>query len=154
LYESGLHAPPHPLQTQQIPTRHAIASANPGNATDGPGSESVTNCHRLKLAAADGKRYLADVATAETLLRLVKSVPSPKARTPGTSDRALPEVKRGRVWKLERGCEEIARAVVAERRYIGSPRREPWDLVRFNIEPRSGDISVIDGRHVAAPRLA
>jgi DNA-damage-inducible protein D len=43
------------------------------------GSESVTNCHRLKLAAADGKRYLTDVATAETLLRLVQSVPSPKA---------------------------------------------------------------------------
>ena len=43
------------------------------------GSESVTNCHRLKLHAADGKAYLTDVATAETLLRLVQSVPSPKA---------------------------------------------------------------------------
>lgn len=43
------------------------------------GSESVTNCHRLKLKAADGKHYLTDVATAETLLRLVQSVPSPKA---------------------------------------------------------------------------
>src|SRR5271168_3512459 len=43
------------------------------------GSESVTNCHRLKLAAADGKYYLTDVATAETMLRLVQSVPSPKA---------------------------------------------------------------------------
>lgn len=43
------------------------------------GSESVTDCHRLKLTAADGKGYLTDVATAETLLRLVQSVPSPKA---------------------------------------------------------------------------
>lgn len=43
------------------------------------GSESVTNCHRLKLPAADGKRYFTDVATAATLLRLVQSVPSPKA---------------------------------------------------------------------------
>jgi hypothetical protein len=43
------------------------------------GSESVTNCNRLKLPAADGKNYLTDVATAETLLRLVQSVPSPKA---------------------------------------------------------------------------
>ncbi|OIQ03529.1 MAG: hypothetical protein COS82_05555 [Zetaproteobacteria bacterium CG06_land_8_20_14_3_00_59_53] len=43
------------------------------------GSESVTNCHRLKLRAADGKNYLTDVATAETLLRLVQSVPSSKA---------------------------------------------------------------------------
>jgi hypothetical protein len=43
------------------------------------GSQSVTDCHRLKLPAADGKKYLTDVATAETLLRLVQSVPSPKA---------------------------------------------------------------------------
>jgi hypothetical protein len=43
------------------------------------GNQSVTNCHRLKLPAADGKNYLTDVATAETLLRLVQSVPSPKA---------------------------------------------------------------------------
>lgn len=43
------------------------------------GSEAVTNCHRLKLPAADGKNYLTDCATAETLLRLVQSVPSPKA---------------------------------------------------------------------------
>jgi len=43
------------------------------------GSESVTKCNRLKLPAADGKSYLTDVATAETLLRLIQSVPSPKA---------------------------------------------------------------------------
>ncbi len=43
------------------------------------GSESVTKCNQLKLEAADGKRYLTDVANAETLLRLIQSVPSPKA---------------------------------------------------------------------------
>ncbi len=43
------------------------------------GSESVTNCHRLKLEAADGKKYLTDVADPETLLRIIQSVPSPKA---------------------------------------------------------------------------
>ena len=43
------------------------------------GSESVTKCHRLKLEAADGKMYLTDVATPATLLRLIQSVPSPKA---------------------------------------------------------------------------
>ena len=43
------------------------------------GSESVTDCHQLKLEAADGKKYLTDVANAETLLRLIQSVPSPKA---------------------------------------------------------------------------
>jgi len=42
-------------------------------------SESVTKCNRLKLEAADGKRYLTDVASPETLLRLIQSVPSPKA---------------------------------------------------------------------------
>jgi DNA-damage-inducible protein D len=43
------------------------------------GSESVTNCHQLKLESADGKKYLTDVADPETLLRLIQSVPSPKA---------------------------------------------------------------------------
>ena len=43
------------------------------------GSEVVTNCYQLKMAADDGKQRLTDVATAETLLRLVQSVPSPKA---------------------------------------------------------------------------
>ncbi len=43
------------------------------------GNESVTNCHQLKLEAADGKKYLTDTANAETILRLVQSIPSPKA---------------------------------------------------------------------------
>jgi DNA-damage-inducible protein D len=43
------------------------------------GSQSVTKCHQLKLPAADGKNYLTDVADPETLLRLIQSVPSPKA---------------------------------------------------------------------------
>src|SRR3989339_247345 len=43
------------------------------------GSQLVTDCHQLKMAAEDGKSRLADVASAETLLRLVQSVPSPKA---------------------------------------------------------------------------
>ncbi len=42
-------------------------------------SQSVTKCNRLKLPAADGKSYLTDVADPETLLRLIQSVPSPKA---------------------------------------------------------------------------
>ena len=43
------------------------------------GSQLVTNCHQLKMPAADGKQRLTDVATAESLLRIVQSVPSPKA---------------------------------------------------------------------------
>jgi DNA-damage-inducible protein D len=43
------------------------------------GSQLVTSCHQLKLPAADGKLRLTDCGTAETLLRLVQSIPSPKA---------------------------------------------------------------------------
>jgi len=43
------------------------------------GSQLVTDCYQLKMTAQDGKQRLTDVATAKTLLRLVQSVPSPKA---------------------------------------------------------------------------
>lgn len=44
------------------------------------GNQSVTNCNRLKLKShKDGKRYNTDVATTEQLLRLIQSIPSPKA---------------------------------------------------------------------------
>ena len=43
------------------------------------GSESTTKCSQLKLKAQDGKKYLTDVANVETLLRLIQSIPSPKA---------------------------------------------------------------------------
>ena len=43
------------------------------------GNETVTNCNRLKLKAADGKFRLTDVATIEQLFRLIQSIPSPKA---------------------------------------------------------------------------
>ncbi len=47
------------------------------------GSQLVTDCHQLKMAADDGKQRLTDVATAETLLRLVQS-----AAGTGSEDRA------------------------------------------------------------------
>ena len=43
------------------------------------GNETVTNCHGLKMLAADGKMRLTDVADAEQLFRLIQSIPSPKA---------------------------------------------------------------------------
>lgn len=43
------------------------------------GNETVTNCHALKLKAADGKRRLTDVANTEQLLRIIQSIPSKKA---------------------------------------------------------------------------
>jgi len=43
------------------------------------GNETVTNCHQLKLRAADGKMRLTDVADIEQLFRIIQSIPSPKA---------------------------------------------------------------------------
>lgn len=43
------------------------------------GNETVTNCHGLKMKAADGKMRLTDVADTEQLLRIIQSIPSPKA---------------------------------------------------------------------------
>ncbi len=43
------------------------------------GNETVTNCHGLKMKAADGKQRLTDVADTEQLLRLIQSIPSKKA---------------------------------------------------------------------------
>lgn len=43
------------------------------------GNQTVTNCHALKMLSADGKMRLTDVATPEQLLRLIQSIPSPKA---------------------------------------------------------------------------
>ena len=43
------------------------------------GNETVTNCHALKMKAADGKKRLTDVANTEQLLRIIQSIPSPKA---------------------------------------------------------------------------
>lgn len=82
------------------------------------GSESVTECNRLKLTAADGKSYLTDVARPEVLLRIVQSVPSPKAEPiklwlakvghERMQDMADPAraVDRAREYWLERGRSE------------------------------------------------
>ena len=43
------------------------------------GNQLTTNCRQLKMTSADGKRYLTDVADAEQLLRIIQSIPSPKA---------------------------------------------------------------------------
>lgn len=61
-------------------------SADPGtywrvlkNRLKKEGNETVTNCNRLKLPAADGKMRMTDVATSEQMFRLIQSIPSPKA---------------------------------------------------------------------------
>ena len=49
------------------------------NRLNREGSQSVTNCNRLKMLAEDGKMRFTDVADPETLLRIIQSVPSPRA---------------------------------------------------------------------------
>ena len=43
------------------------------------GSQLTTNCSQLKMASKDGKKYMTDVADTQQLLRLIQSIPSPKA---------------------------------------------------------------------------
>ncbi|MCD4773080.1 MAG: Bro-N domain-containing protein [Bacteroidales bacterium] len=62
------------------------------------GNETVTNCNRLKMLAADGKMRMTDVADTEQLLRLIQSVPSPKAEPfkrwlAKPQQQKLPEIK-------------------------------------------------------------
>ena len=49
------------------------------NRLKGEGSQLVTNCNQLKMRAQDGKYRLTDVADTEQILRIIQSVPSPKA---------------------------------------------------------------------------
>ena len=77
------------------------------------GSESVTNCNRLKLEADDGKKYLTDVADIQTLLRIIQSVPSPKAEP----------IK---LWLAKVGYERIQESVDPE--LSVNRARENWQL--------------------------
>ncbi len=49
------------------------------NRLNKEGSQTVTNCNRLKMVAEDGKMRNTDVADPETIMRIVQSIPSPKA---------------------------------------------------------------------------
>lgn len=58
------------------------------------GNESVTNCNALKMTAADGKKRMTDVADTQQILRIIQSIPSPKAEP---FKRWLAEVGRERI---------------------------------------------------------
>jgi len=95
------------------------------------GSELVTNCNRLKMPAKDGKMRLTDVATTKQLLRLIQSVPSPKAEP-------------FKQWLAQMGkerLEEIADPEIAMQRAIDTYRQkgysEDWITQRMRtIETR------------------
>lgn len=65
------------------------------------GSETVTNCHQLKLRASDGKMRATDVANTEGLLRIIQSIPSPKAEP-------------FKLWLARAGAERIEETVDPE----------------------------------------
>ena len=79
-------------------------------------NESVTNCHRLKMTAKDGKMRLTDVANTKELLRLIQSVPSPKAEP---FKQWLAKIGKERL-------EEIADPEIAMQRAISTYRKKGY----------------------------
>ena len=59
------------------------------------GNETVTNCHGLKMTAADGKKRLTDVADTEQLLRIIQSYPRRRPSRSSSGWRRSPRAHRG-----------------------------------------------------------
>ena len=94
------------------------------------GSELPTNCSQLKMTAEDGKQRLTDVADTEQMLRIVQSIPSPKAEP----------FKR---WLAKVGSErldEIADPEIAIARAILTYRRKGYDEAWINRRLKSIEI--------------
>ena len=97
------------------------------------GNQSVTNCNRLKMKAADGKMYLTDAADTEQLLRLIQSIPSPKAEP---FKMWLAKVGRERIDEMEDPEITINRALET---YLKKGYSEAWVNQRLkSIEIRKG----------------
>ena len=77
------------------------------------GSELATNCSQLKMPAADGKKYLTDVADTEQVLRLIQSIPSKKAEP---FKLWLAEIGRQRIDQLQDPELSIHQAIADYRR--------------------------------------
>lgn len=97
------------------------------------GDETVTNCHALKMVAPDGKMRLTDVADTEQLLRLIQSIPNPKAEP---FKLWLAKVGRERIDELEDPEITINRALET---YLKKGYSENWVNQRLkSIEIRKG----------------
>ena len=97
------------------------------------GNETVTNCHALKMKAPDGKMRLTDVADTEQLLRLIQSIPSPKAEP---FKIWLAKVGRERIDEMEDPEIAINRALET---YLKKGYSENWVNQRLkSIEIRKG----------------
>ena len=84
------------------------------------GCELVTNCNQLKMPGADGKLYKTDVADPELLLRIIQSIPSPKAEP---FKQWLAEVGKERLEEIEDPELAISRAIYTYRK---KGRSEAW----------------------------
>ena len=94
------------------------------------GNELVTNCNRLKMPAKDGKMRLTDVATTKQLLRIIQSVPSPKAEP-------------FKQWLAQMGkerLEEIADPEIAMQRSINTYRRKGYSEEWINQRLKTIDV--------------
>lgn len=108
------------------------------------GSLSVTTCHQLKLPAADGKSYLTDVADPETLLRIIQSVPSPKAELIST---ALAELSTRQI------AESVAATGMPENAEGGKKGGRIAKRARLELEVKTGR-KVVTGENFLSPAKA
>ncbi len=92
------------------------------------GNESLTKCKRLKLISSDGKHYLTDVMNTEQVLRLVQSVPSPKAEPLKNWLAQIGAERLEETEDPELGLFRSLDRTVDEYRRIGKP--DSWIVVR------------------------
>ena len=90
------------------------------------GSQLVTNCNQLKLLSQDGKRRFTDVADTEQLLRIIQSIPSPKAEP-------------FKLWLAQVGRERIEETIDPEQgidraleTYLKKGYSEKWSISGFS----------------------
>jgi len=81
------------------------------------GNESVTKCHQLKLLAQDGKKRETDVSDVETALRIIQSIPSPKAEP-------------FKLWLAKVGYERLQETVDPERSL--NRARKNWQALGYS----------------------
>lgn len=108
---------------------------------DAEGSQVVTNCDRLKMIASDNKMRLTDVADAQTLLRLVQSIPSPKAEP-------------FKLWLAHVGYERMQETADPElslqrarENWLRSGRSEKWVQARMSGQETRGKLTDYWGTH-------
>ncbi len=107
------------------------------------GNETVTNCHALKMTAADGKQRLTDVADTEHVLRIIQSIPSKKAEP-------------FKQWLAQVGAEQTATDLSKERNpeglaataHVAKDGAEVARNARADIEQRLGHSVISDKKAI------